>query len=143
MLFRFSTPGGVNPLGMRYYLSLIPTLHHCMGGGGQKYFLFLETTHLQWKEHWQHISILGWIAKSEDPLALSSLKVLASYNNFVLVQPSEKYTGCTRIKFYCMRIYNLTTCWSKTGEKNVVILHIYGAKAIFLLFCEYKDTKSE
>ena len=36
--------------------------------------------------------------------------------------------------------YKYSTIW----EQNiVVVLHIYGDRAIFLLFCDYQDTKSE
>ena len=31
----------------------------------------------------------------------------------------------------------------KTGENIVTIVHIYGALAIFLLFCDHQDTKLE
>ena len=33
--------------------------------------------------------------------------------------------------------------YSTKWEKNVVIIHIYGARAIFLLFYEDQDTESE
>ena len=55
-----------------------------MGGGDRKYFLFLEATQLQQKGPWHRISILVWIFKSEAPLKLSILKILACYNGLVL-----------------------------------------------------------
>ena len=38
------------------------------------------------------------------------------------------------------QLYTYSTIW----EKNVVlILHIHGARDVFLLFCDSQDTKSE
>ena len=56
-----------------------------MGCGGQKYFLLLVGLQLQKKEPWYPISILGFILKSEAPLELYTLKVLARYNGLELV----------------------------------------------------------
>ena len=44
------------------------------------------------------------------------------------------------IKGYMVQLYTYYTIW----EKNiVVIIHIYGARAIFLLFYYHQDTESE
>ena len=35
--------------------------------------------------------------------------------------------------------YTYLTIW----EKKLAILHIYGARAVFLLFCDHQDIRSE
>ena len=38
------------------------------------------------------------------------------------------------------QLYPYSTRW----EQNIVaILHIYGARALFVIFCDYQDTESE
>ena len=72
-------------LHLRYNLSWIMTLQTHVKGNEHQYFIFLEATQIQRKEPLHPISILGWIVKSESPLALSTLKVLDSYNILTLV----------------------------------------------------------
>ena len=44
------------------------------------------------------------------------------------------------IKGYIGQKYQYSTRW----EQNIVsIIHIYGARYIYLLFCDYQDTESE
>ena len=44
------------------------------------------------------------------------------------------------IKGYMVQLYIYYTIWE---QKIVVVLHIYGALAISLLFCDHQDTESE
>ena len=42
------------------------------------------------------------------------------------------------------RLYGTTvSILYKMGENIVAILHIYGARSIFLLYCDHQDTESE
>ena len=46
-------------------------------------------------------------------------------------------------KIYQRPYGKMISIFYKMGENIVVILHIYGARTIFLLFCDDKDTESE
>ena len=52
----------------------------------------------------------------------------------------DQYSPIKIYKLYGTKIYTL----HNMGAKNIALLiHIYGAKAIFFLFCDHQDTEYE